>query len=156
MPADQVHGPPSTTENKEIWGWRMSGAVLATYDDHGVEKILLGRRLKNPNFGKWVLPGGGAEVGEDTEMAAAREVEEETGVKVTDLDLIETTDHQEGHLGKRIQWFKCKIVDPKDLRGGDDLGDPQLFSREELTKLEDVSDVVRPILELAGWLPGSE
>lgn len=36
-----------------------------------------------PEAGKWTLPGGGIEFGEDPEAAMIREVEEETGLRVS-------------------------------------------------------------------------
>lgn len=45
--------------------------------------ILLGRRGKDPNRGLYVLPGGGLQEGESLEAALCREVDEETGFKVT-------------------------------------------------------------------------
>jgi len=45
--------------------------------------IVLGRRNHEPHLGSWSFPSGFVDVGEVLEEAAAREVEEETGVKVT-------------------------------------------------------------------------
>lgn len=41
--------------------------------------ILFGRRLKDPNRGMWVVPGGGVHPGEGLDEALHREVREETG-----------------------------------------------------------------------------
>ena len=40
-----------------------------------------------PEAGKWTLPGGGIEFGEDPEAAMIREVEEETGLHVSSAGL---------------------------------------------------------------------
>ena len=63
-----------------------------------------------------------------------------------------TTTHTEGDIGKKICWVSGEITNPDEIRAGDDLGDPRLFSREELEDLQDISEIVRPILEISGWL----
>lgn len=53
------------------------GAVLACSD-----KILLEKRKNEPGRGKWSIPGGLVELGEDVEETVVREVNEETGLQV--------------------------------------------------------------------------
>jgi ADP-ribose pyrophosphatase len=55
-------------------------------------KILLVRRAFEPGAGKWSIPGGLVEVGEKLSEAGARETEEETGIKVEILELINVFD----------------------------------------------------------------
>jgi ADP-ribose pyrophosphatase YjhB (NUDIX family) len=50
-------------------------------------RLLLCRRAEAPSIGKWNLPSGYLEQGETLEVAAAREVLEETGVAVPVDDL---------------------------------------------------------------------
>jgi 8-oxo-dGTP diphosphatase len=45
-------------------------------------RIVLGRRNHEPRLGYWSFPSGFVDAGEVVEEAAAREVEEETGLKV--------------------------------------------------------------------------
>jgi 8-oxo-dGTP diphosphatase len=54
-----------------------AGAVV-----HRGDAVLLVKRKYPPNEGRWAIPGGLVEIGEKVEDAAAREVLEETGLKV--------------------------------------------------------------------------
>lgn len=50
------------------------------------EKLLLGKRIGKRGYGTWCLPGGHFEFGESLTGAAARELEEETGLKASNLE----------------------------------------------------------------------
>jgi 8-oxo-dGTP diphosphatase len=69
------------------------GAVVV---DRG--RILLVRRGREPLKGSWSLPGGLIEVGESLHAALIREVEEETGLRVEPIELLELLDriHRQG------------------------------------------------------------
>ncbi len=51
-------------------------------------KIVLQQRRIDPGRGKWTFPGGFVDRGEPIPVAAAREVEEEVGLRIDDLKLI--------------------------------------------------------------------
>ena len=61
-----------------------SAAAIIVKDN----KILLEKRSYDPFKGKWVLPGGHTDKGEDVETAVKREVKEETGLDITELKFI--------------------------------------------------------------------
>lgn len=60
----------------------LAGAVVGVMDEQ--DRILLQKRPT----GVWSLPGGLLELGESTEEAARREVWEETGIEIGQLELV--------------------------------------------------------------------
>ncbi len=57
---------------------RAAGGLVCRRDEHGAAEILLVHR---PAYDDWSFPKGKLEPGESEEEAAAREVEEETGLR---------------------------------------------------------------------------
>ena len=57
------------------------------------EKILLEKRKNAPSKGKWSVPGGLVELGENTDQAVIREVKEETGLEVYEPRLIDVVNY---------------------------------------------------------------
>jgi len=66
------------------------GCSAAIFDERG--RILLTRRADN---GQWCLPGGGMEPGESAAEACAREVLEETGLRVRVKRLVGVYSHSD-------------------------------------------------------------
>lgn len=75
-----------------IWHNPVPCATVAVVDRSGPEPaVLCVERGVPPGVGEWTLPGGHMEIDEQPETAAARELEEETGV-VVDPDALEVLD----------------------------------------------------------------
>jgi 8-oxo-dGTP diphosphatase len=91
--------------------------------------ILLARRGTEPLKGQWSIPGGMLEVGESLKQGVKRELEEETGLEVAVLDLIEVCERilpapagapQQGpHYHYVILDYLCTAVGGRMRPGGD-------------------------------------
>jgi 8-oxo-dGTP diphosphatase len=96
------------------------GAVVLDGD-----RILLVRRGQPPLEGEWSLPGGALELGETLAAGAAREVEEETGLQVQPIEVIEVLDRIVPDSEGRVRFhyvlvdFRCHVVGGS-LRSGSD------------------------------------
>jgi 8-oxo-dGTP diphosphatase len=126
---------------------RVGSAVLITNGD----QIVLGRRGKQPQFGKWVLPGGKVQPFEPLDAAARREALEETGLKIRITErsgVFEVINEPDEH---RLIVYSMAEVDGGRLLAGSDLLEVRWFSRHELDHL-DTTPLIRSVLESAGWL----
>lgn len=74
-------------------------AVAAFVESEG--RVLLVHRCFNPERGKWALPAGFVDYGEDPVQAVTREVKEETGLDIAVTDLLEVTTNSD-QLGASI------------------------------------------------------
>jgi 8-oxo-dGTP diphosphatase len=82
-------------------------------------RVLLVQRGHEPLKGKWSLPGGMLELGESLTQGVAREVQEETGLSVEAVELIELIDriHKEtDSSGERVRYhyviadYLCRVM----------------------------------------------
>ncbi|MGL1932851.1 MAG: NUDIX hydrolase [Desulfotalea sp.] len=96
-------------------------------------KVVLIKR-KNKPFG-WAIPGGFVDYGESFETAAKREAEEETGIKVENLQQFRTysdpSRDSRQHTASTV-FFANGNTDPV---AGDDAADAKLFAWDELPDL---------------------
>ncbi|HBG19276.1 MAG TPA: NUDIX hydrolase [Desulfobulbaceae bacterium] len=97
------------------------------------DKIVLIER-KNPPFG-WALPGGFVDYGEDFETAAAREAEEETGLKVQNLRQFHT--YSDPNRDARLHTTSTVYIGQADSppTAGDDAARAELFTKDNLPPL---------------------
>lgn len=128
------------------------GSALVVSDG---DRILLGRRKKEPNRGKWVLPGGKVEPFEPLREAAKREIEEETGLLVevgAQIGVEEIIDPPSEH---RVIVYSWAHPVGGTLRAASDIFGARFCTREELQTL-DLSDVAVNVLAKTGWLDREE
>jgi len=95
------------------------------------ETILLVERGREPLKGYWSLPGGLVETGEHLQAAVAREVFEETGLRVKPGPIFEIFERIMKDASGRPEYhyvladYVCKVVDGGrreiELRAGDDV-----------------------------------
>ncbi len=86
-------------------------------------KILLGKRIGKIGYGTWCLPGGHVEYGESLIDAARREVKEETGITLENLDFL----HLINDHGKEAHYIHINFI-AKDFYGEAKATEPDKFA----------------------------
>ena len=87
------------------------GAIIT--DDAG--RLLLIQRGHEPEEGRWSLPGGRVRPGESDPEAVAREVREETGLRVEPGRLVGATRDKNGKPGYSPNWKKAIVTTDKPI-----------------------------------------
>lgn len=110
--------------------------VLATREAR--PRVLLIKRAKDPFVGRWALPGGFVDENERLIDAAKRELVEETGVTVTDLEQLCAA----GDPGRDPRGWTVSVVffgrvnaDELNAKGADDAEAAEWFRLDELPEL---------------------
>lgn len=114
-------------------------------------KVLLVRRGNAPSKGLWAVPGGRVELGETLMDAAAREVLEETGIVVSDAEVLWGFDKierdEEGAVRHHyvVVDLQARYVSGR-AEAGDDASDVGWFTAQELAGLSELSPVTKHLL----------
>ena len=93
-------------------------AAVGALVTNAESELLLVRRAKNPGKGCWGLPGGFVDRFETAEAAVAREVREETDLRVVQTKFLMTHHNQYNYAGivaAVIDLFFCCDVSPGEI-----------------------------------------
>ncbi|NDJ84803.1 MAG: NUDIX hydrolase [Chloroflexi bacterium] len=114
---------------------KVAAVIFIREDDH----VLLVKRSLPPEQGKWALPAGYVNAGEDPAQAAIRETEEETGLKVEIVGLRDVVFNppRPGYLflGATIAIiYEARVIGGK-LCAQDDVDDVDWFTHDNLPEI---------------------
>ena len=99
------------------------------------DKVLLVRRMMEPERGKWSIPAGFLDHGEDPRETAEREVFEETGLQVKIVRLLDVYSNPPDQGGASIFVLYQADILGGELRAGDDADAAAFFSLDNLPEL---------------------
>ena len=125
------------------------GSALIVRDE--ANRILLGKRNKDPQRGNWVLPGGKIHAFESIADAAARELAEETGLTVEVQHQFRAYEVINAPNEHRIVIYSWARVVGGDLRASDDISEVKFVSLHELGALP-LTPLVKEVLADAGFI----
>ena len=111
-------------------------------------RVLLARRDREPGEGKWDLPGGFLEEGEEPLAGLQRELREETGLEVESVAFLGA--FVEPYLDRFVLGLTWKAVAEGDAAAADDVAEVRWFAADELPSADEFAFPHHPVL-LAAW-----
>lgn len=117
----------------------LTADVVAVAEIDGALSVLLIERGNPPFQGRWALPGGFVEEGEQVAQAAPRELREETGLELGEdhfelLGVYDTPGRDpRGWTVSAV--YLARLRDESQVTGADDASDARWFSVGELPEL---------------------
>lgn len=108
------------------------GVGVAVVEDG---RLLLIKRAMNPERGKWSLPAGFIDQGEDPKDAAAREALEETGLIVRIENVLDVFHNPPGAGGASVFILYRAQTIGGELAAADDAADAGFFALDQLPEL---------------------
>ena len=110
---------------------KVAACVLVDVD----REVLLVRRATTPHQGKWVLPAGFVDAGEDPAAAGVRECREETGLIVRITALLDVHYENSRPGGADIVIVYKGVVEGGSPEAGDDAAEVGFFPSDALPPL---------------------
>ena len=98
-------------------------------------QVLLVRRVNVPGQGKWTLPAGFIDAGEDPRAAAARECLEETGLRIRVGELIDVLHAREHPRGASIFIIYRGEITGGKIQAKDDVDAVRFYPPDDLPPL---------------------
>ncbi len=138
-------GSPHFVENNEkskrcadcnfVYYFNSSAATVA-FILNDKKELLVCKRGKEPQKGTFDLPGGFIDMYETGEDGVAREVFEETGLRVTEAKFLFSLPNTYPFSGFLVhtldQFFLCKVAEIKELEANDDVAESLWMPLAEL------------------------
>ena len=126
--------------------------VVTAIGDDGRRRVLLIQRNNDPYKGCWAFPGGFMEMDETLEQCACRELKEETGLEVENLQELKsfsTVDRDP--RGRTVTVAFLAETELCEVSGSDDARDARWFGLDEVPPLAfDHEEILKLALERLG------
>lgn len=115
--------------------------------------ILMARRAKEPFFGYWIIPGGGVDFLEAFESTAKREMQEELGVNIANVQFFTVREIINPPKEHRIVLYCVADIESGNITASSDVSEARFMSKQELQNLETnevtptVSSVIQEVIQ---------
>jgi 8-oxo-dGTP diphosphatase len=115
----------------------LTADVVVLAEGPRARSVLLIQRGKEPFAGRWALPGGFVDEGEQVAKAAPRELREETGLQLSALELLGVYDtpgrDPRGWTVSAV--YLARLAAEAEVAGADDASDARWFPAQALPEL---------------------
>ena len=149
-----VRGPNENYEIEEQYCYKYPRPAVTAdcivFTKESTPKVLLIERGSDPFKGCWAFPGGFLDMDETTDECAIRELKEETGLEVTDIQQIGTYSKVDRDpRGRTITVAYLAVVEsPMEVKGQDDAAKAQWFPIDALPELAfDHDEIMRDAID---------
>jgi 8-oxo-dGTP diphosphatase len=133
----------SINNNLHTYDYPMFSVTVDIIFEHpnNPNEILLIKRAENPFKDFWALPGGHCEIGETVQVAAKRELLEETGINCKELDFkFYVDDPDRDPSGRKVSFIFSNILcnnndDISKIKASSDAKELKWFNIHELPEM---------------------